>query len=132
MTPDANSDLVPTALLLIAHGSRRQEANEDLEHIAEQLRGHDRYAFVQPSFLELSEPTIAEGGALCVARKVKRVVMLPYFLSAGVHARDDLTAARDELATKFPDVEFRLAQPLGRHPLLVEIVLQRAAEAITI
>lgn len=120
----------PTALLLIAHGSRRQEANDDLGFLAQQLRERNHYAFVQTSFLELTTPTIAEGGALCVAAGAKRVVMLPYFLSAGVHARDDMMAAREELASRFPEVEFLLAQPLGRHPLLVEVVEQRAEEAM--
>ena len=55
--------------------------------------------------------------------------MLPYFLSAGVHVRQDMTAARDELAGRFPGVAFRLAEPLGRHPLLLDVVEQRAAEA---
>ena len=119
----------PTALLLIAHGSRRAEANEDLDHLAEQLRRHHRFDFVQTSFLELTPPTIADGGARCVTAGAKRVVMLPYFLSAGVHARDDMLTAQAELAARFPEVEFLLAQPLGRHPLLEEIVSQRAAEA---
>jgi len=118
-----------TALLLIAHGSRRAEANDDLAHIAEQLRQRDRYALIQTSYLEISEPDIAAGGALCVTQGVGRVVMIPYFLSAGVHVHRDLAAARDELSARFPEVEFILAQPLGRHPSLVEIVIQRVEEA---
>jgi sirohydrochlorin ferrochelatase len=119
---------LPTALLLIAHGSRRQEANEDLDYLAEQLRARGRFAFVQKSFLELTEPTIAAGGALCVSAGARRIIMLPYFLSAGVHVHEDLQAARRDLATHFPQVEFRLARPLGPHPLLVELVAQRAEE----
>jgi sirohydrochlorin ferrochelatase len=118
-----------TALLLIAHGSRRPEANDDLEHLAEQLRAGGRSSIVQPSFLELSSPTIAEGGAACVAAGALRVVMLPYFLSPGIHACDDMLAARAELAGRYPNVEFLLAAPLGRHPSLVDIVVQRAEEA---
>ena len=34
--------------------------------------------------------------------------MIPYFLSAGVHLRRDLTAAREALASRYPAVEFRL------------------------
>ena len=112
-----------TALLLIAHGSRNAEANADLLHFAEQLRGD--YRIVVASYLELAPPGIDDGGRQCVAQGVNRVVMVPYFLSAGVHVRRDLTEARDRLAGEFPEVEFRLADPLGRHPLLVEVVRQR-------
>lgn len=115
-----------TALLLIAHGSRRPDANADLEWVAAGIRERGRFAFVQVSYLELAEPTIADGGAMCVATGVSDVVLLPYFLSPGVHVRDDLTEARDELSEQFPAVSFRLAEPLGRHPKLLDIVEERA------
>jgi sirohydrochlorin ferrochelatase len=116
------------ALLLIAHGSRRSEANADLEYVAEELRTRGRYPVVRTSFLELAEPTIAAGGAACVAAGATEVILVPYFLSAGVHARDDLAAARAELEGRFPGVVFRLADPLGRHPLMIDVIEHRARE----
>lgn len=85
---------------------------------------------MQVSFLELAEPSIEGGGALCAGRGADVVVMLPYFLSPGKHVAEDLTAARDRLAAAFPGVRFVLAEPLGRHPLLLDILEQRAAEAV--
>ena len=120
------------ALLLMAHGSRRPEANADLDHVAAALRPRGHYGLVEVSFLELAEPSIAAGGAACVAAGATVVTMLPYFLSPGVHVRDDMAALRAELAARFPGVIFRLAEPLGRHPLLLEIVEQRAREAETL
>ncbi|CAN5258548.1 CbiX/SirB N-terminal domain-containing protein [soil metagenome] len=113
------------ALLLIAHGSRRAEANADLDWLADAIRHRQRFDLVKTCYLELAEPTIAAGGEACVTAGATTVAMLPYFLSPGVHVREDLIAARDELAAKFPAVTFTLAEPLGRHPLLVEIVLER-------
>jgi sirohydrochlorin ferrochelatase len=117
------------ALLLIAHGSRQPEANADLSRLAEELRQTGRFAHVEPAYLELAEPDIDVGAANCLGQDVRRVILLPYFLSAGVHVRRDLTAARDRLAARFSDVEFLLAEPIGPHPSLTEIVLQRASEA---
>ena len=54
--------------------------------------------------------------------------MVPYFLSAGVHLRRDLTAAREELQRCHPRVEFRLGPPLGPHPLLDSLVAARIQE----
>ena len=116
------------AVLLIAHGSRRAEANEDLEHVAAELRRQPESPFVTCSYLELAPPSIADGGAACAAAGATDVVMLPYFLSPGVHVREDLIEARAELASRFPEVQFRLAEPLGRHPLLVTIVEERIRE----
>jgi sirohydrochlorin ferrochelatase len=56
------------------------------------------------------------------------VLMVPYFLSAGVHLRRDLTAARDELQARHPGVAFRLGPPLGPHPLLDSLVEARIKE----
>ena len=117
-----------TALLLIAHGSRRPEANADLDHVATAMRDRGRYPIVQVSFLELAEPGIEAGGALCVERGATDVILLPYFLSPGVHAVEDLADARRKLSDRFPEVRFVLAEPLGRHPLLLDVVEQRARE----
>jgi sirohydrochlorin ferrochelatase len=117
-----------TALLLIAHGSRQVEANADLHHVVAGLRGRG-WEVVEAAFLELAEPDIDEGGRRCVAAGSRRVVLVPYFLSAGVHVRRDLAEARDRLASAFPEVDFRLAEPLGRHPLLLDVVDDRARQA---
>jgi len=122
--------MTPTnALLLIAHGSRRPEANADLDHVAAAMRQRGAYAVVQTSYLELAEPTIAQGGAKCVEAGATAVTMLPYFLSAGVHVREDMLEAQAELAAEFPHVAFRLAPHLGLHPLLLDVVEARAKEA---
>jgi sirohydrochlorin ferrochelatase len=118
-----------TALLLIAHGSRNQAANDDLHYVAAQLRARG-HAIVEASFLELSSPTIAEGGEACVRQGAERVVLVPYFLAPGVHVRRDLSEARETMSKRFPHVRFVLAEPLGRHPLLLDVVLERVAEAL--
>ena len=118
-----------TALLLIAHGSRRTEANADLEHVAAAIRARGRYPIVRVSFLELAEPTIEAGGALCVEAEVSDVILLPYFLSPGKHVVEDLAAARERLSERFPRVRFALAEPLGRHPLLIDVLEERAKAA---
>jgi sirohydrochlorin ferrochelatase len=126
MTRSANA-----AVLLIAHGSRLPEANEDLRRLAERLTQSGRFAHVEACFLELADPDIMAGGSRCVESGTNLVLMVPYFLSAGVHLMRDLTGARDELAQKYPDVEFRLGSSLGPHPLLDQIVLARIQEIDT-
>lgn len=117
-----------TALLLIAHGSREPDANADLCALADELRRPGEFAIVEASYLEIAEPTIETAGRRCVEQGAECVIMVPYFLSAGVHVKRDLLRHREELALQYANVDVRLAQPLGRHPLLREIVLQRAKE----
>jgi len=119
---------LPTiAVLLIAHGSRHAPANDDLHRLAARLAARGEYLAVEPAFLELAEPDIPRGGDRCVARGASLVLMVPYFLSEGVHLIRDLTAARDALRDRHPAVEFRLGPPLGPDPLLDRLVLERIA-----
>lgn len=117
------------ALLLIAHGSRREEANAEFEFVASAIRDRGRYPIVQVAYLELAEPTIDAGAALCVEAGATDVILLPYFLSPGRHVVEDLSAARDSLAARFAHVRFALAEPLGRHPLIVDVLEERARAA---
>jgi sirohydrochlorin ferrochelatase len=126
---EREADAPKTAVLLIAHGSREANANDDLYYLAEQLRRHRPYAIVEAAFLELVEPNIEQGGNRCVALGANRVVLLPYFLSPGIHVTRDLTQACRSLTAQYPHVEFRLAAPLGRHPLLVQVLIERAQQA---
>ena len=119
---------MPTAVLLIAHGSRHAPANDDLRRLAAHLALAGAHPIVEPAFLELAAPDIAAGGDRCVARGADRVLMIPYFLAAGVHLLRDLTAARDGLMARHPGVEFRLGPPLGPDALLEELVAKRVAQ----
>jgi len=118
-----------SAALLIAHGSRRPEANRDLVDLAFAVRGRTHYPIVEVAYLEVVEPTIPQGARRCVAQGATRVSLLPYFLSAGAHVVEDLERIRADLAIEFPAVRFVLCQPLSLHPLLIEIVVQRLKEA---
>lgn len=113
---------------MIAHGSRRPEANADLVRLAGLLANDPEFDIIETSYLELATPDIPTGGRRCVARGATSVRMLPYFLSAGAHVVEDLEAHRTELSAEFPQVRFELCPHLGLHPLMVEIVRQRLRE----
>lgn len=114
-----------TAVLLMAHGSRRSAANQDLVILAQHLEQSHLYCRVQVSYLELATPTILEGARLCIHAGASRVLMLPYFLSAGTHVSQDLADLRTALVAEFPRAEFVLCPHLGLHPLMVQIVQDR-------
>jgi sirohydrochlorin ferrochelatase len=121
----ATRDAETVAVLLIAHGSRQDAANDDLHELADRLAARGDFPIVEPCFLELAVPDIPTGGGRCVARGATRVLMIPYFLSAGVHLTRDLVAARDELRRRHPGIDVRLGSALGPHPLLDDLVSER-------
>lgn len=114
-----------TAILLIAHGSRQASANDDLHQLVVRLEEQGEYPIIEAAFLELAEPDIETGARNCLVRGATRILMIPYFLSAGVHLLRDLATARDSLSKEFPEHQFRLASALGPDPLLERLVLER-------
>ncbi len=124
--PDPNPK---TGIVLIAHGSREEEANADLRHLADDLRRAGEYDLVSAAYLEIASPSIEEAAATCISEGARRLILLPHFLSAGVHIKRDLASIRTRLAERFIEVDVRLAEPIGRHPLLLQILRERAKEA---
>ena len=91
-----------------AHGSRETSANDDLHELAARLAAAGEHPIVVACFLELAEPDITTGSAQCKSHMVPtRVLMVPYFLSAGVHLRRDLHRQRGRALQRcHPRVEF--------------------------
>src|SRR6266446_4415126 len=55
-----------TALLLIAHGSRHESANDDTRALAAELVRREACRVAVAAFLELAQPDIDGGAAECV------------------------------------------------------------------
>lgn len=114
------------ALLVVAHGSRRPESNDEVRRLTDELRavaGAD-YQRVECAFLELAEPSIPEGIDCCVAGGASEVVILPYFLSAGRHVVKDIPDIVADSRIQHPAVALRIAPYLGRATALVDSLLE--------
>ncbi len=116
------------ALLLVAHGSRLPEANTEVAELTDRLReaSGDRYEIVAHAFLEIAEPDIPTGIDVCVAQGAAQLWVLPYFLAAGRHVRDDVPALLDQARERHPDVLINLCTHLGAEASLPELLLQLA------
>jgi sirohydrochlorin ferrochelatase len=115
------------AILLIDHGSRRQEANDmlgDMAALVQRLAGDA--ALIRYAHMELAEPTIAQGFAACVEAGATEVIAFPYMLSPGRHATEDIPAMVADAARGHPGVRFRVTSAFGIEEGLAEVILRRA------
>lgn len=119
-----------TAVVVIAHGSREASANADAVWAAQALQRTAGYSAVEAAFLELAEPDIDAAAEKCVRQGARQIVLLPYFLSEGVHVRRDLAAAQGRLRERYPQAAIVLAEPLGRHDLLIDVLAERTRAAL--
>jgi sirohydrochlorin ferrochelatase len=118
------------AILIVDHGSRKQEANDMLISMADLVQamaGPD--VIVRPAHMELCEPSIAAGFASCVEAGASEVVVFPYMLSPGKHSTSDIPRIVAEAAQSHPGVTFSVTPAFGIDERLGEIVLSRAGIA---
>ena len=117
---------MPTALLIVDHGSRREEANQMLHGVGDILRRARSDIIVHIAHMELAEPTIRQGIDACVREGASEIIVHPYMLSPGRHATEDIPRMATEAGAAYPDVHIRVTEPLGLHEKLCEVILQRA------
>jgi sirohydrochlorin ferrochelatase len=115
------------AILLIDHGSVRQEANDMLGVMAAVVqRQVGAAAVVRYAHMELAEPSIARGFGDCVEAGADEIVAFPYMLSPGKHSTRDIPRLVAEAAAPYPGVRYRVTAAFGVHEKLGEIVAERA------
>jgi len=114
------------ALLLVAHGSRRDASNDEVRQLADKLRNAtgDAYGRVECAFLELAEPSIPDGIDCCIADGASEVVVLPYFLSAARHVVKDIPEIVGAAQNRHPSIPLRIAPYLGQASSLVDSLLE--------
>ncbi len=118
-----------TAVVVFAHGSSVKAANQSVHELAERVEGEGPYRYVRAAFLEPVEPTLSQAVAQAVEAGFTRIVVIPYFLTLGLHLRRDLPSLVEAERRRFPQVEFQVGQSLDDHPLMASIVLGRIREA---
>jgi len=116
---------VITALILIDHGSVREEANRMLEEVVALARARHIYDVVELAHMELATPTLAEAFTSCVDQGAEMILVHPYFLSPGRHSRSDIPRMAREAAASHPGVQAVVSEPLGIDERLVDVVLDR-------
>jgi len=119
-----------TGILIVGHGSRREEANEDVREAARQIGLRGDFPLVEPAFLEITRPTIREGFAALIAQGARHIIVHPYFLSPGRHTRGDIPVEVRAAASLSDAVSYRITEPLAAHRLVIEASIERIREAV--
>ena len=116
--------------IVFAHGSRIESANQGVRELAAEFARAAGGVPVEPAFLELGEPDLAGAAALLMGRGVRRIVVIPYFLTLGIHLERDLPQLVGAIQAANPGLQIELRPPLEGHPALLQILLDRSKEAI--
>jgi sirohydrochlorin ferrochelatase len=110
--------------VIFAHGSPIESANEAVRVVAA-AAGLPMY---EVAFLDSAPPTLADAVALLAERGAVEIVVIPYFLTLGMHLQRDLPALVKALERQTPGLQIRVTPPLDGHPALSRIIVDRAAD----
>jgi sirohydrochlorin ferrochelatase len=114
-----------TGIIVFAHGSRLEPANEAVRAVARQLAAAGGFEAVETAFLELGEPSLEGAVEAFLARGVHDILVVPYFLTLGIHLERDLPIIINQIAGRHRQMKIRATAPLDGHPALVEVLLDR-------
>jgi sirohydrochlorin ferrochelatase len=114
-----------TAYVVFAHGSSIESANDAVRVVAAEMARRGGLETVVAAFLEGGQPDLA-GALEALAGNVSRVVVVPYFLTLGLHLQRDLPRLVENVKSTHPGLVIEVTPPLDQHPAMVEALLDRA------
>jgi len=112
------------ALILAAHGSRRDASNEEvvtLTNLISQTLEND-FPVMKAGFLELAEPSIPDAIDYCVQQGATSVSVLPYFLSAGRHVEEDVPSEINKAKQIHIDIPMTLLPHIGGSTQMIDLI----------
>lgn len=125
-------------LLLIGHGSKLPFNKELIEETARIISKTDGGFIVKSGFMSINTPTVKEKLEEFRSENIDTLVIVPLFLAKGIHILRDIPAIlgleegsyRGTFQLNGRDVPLVYAQPIGSDPLLAELMLKNAYNAM--
>lgn len=118
-----------TAVLVVGRGSSDPDANSDLWKICRLFYEGRSYREVEPAYVSMTPPGVAEGLQRCRRLGAKRVVVFSYFLFTGV-LEERIRQQSEAFAAENPEVEVLYAGYFGPEPEIADLLVERYREAV--
>src|ERR1700749_3409300 len=110
-------------LVIVGHGSRDAVSNDEFERLVALYQQRRPEFEVRHGYIELAQPSLIET-LTNLGRDTGEVTLLPLFLFAAGHVKQDVPLAMEAAGRATPGLKFRLAQELGIHRALVNAALE--------
>ncbi len=112
-----------TAVIILGHGSRSGKADEQIKHVAAEVRKSFGSAIVEHAFLQYMKPVAEEVLEQCIRLGARKIVVVPFFLQPGTHVTGHIPQFIDKARKLYPEVDIQATDFAGSHPLMTDIVL---------
>lgn len=115
------------AVIILAHGSRADEANACVHDIVRMVDSRGEFDVVEPAFMGHCQPDLESAVKKVVQRGIDKVVLMPLFLYRGIHVQEDIPEDIKRLQAKY-GIEMAFANHLGADQRIADIVVDRIRE----
>jgi len=119
---------VKTAVIILFHGSRAEEAGEIAARIAAEVGKLGKFGVVTTAFLQHAKPNLIEAVHTCIRQGAGKIIVVPFFLQLGMHVTSDIPVLMDRVKKQYPDLSIVATGAVGTHPLMADIVVKMARE----
>ena len=114
------------ALIIVAHGSRRQVSNDEVNALTEIMKQTltEEYPIIETGFLELANPPIPEAIEICIEKGATDICVIPYFLSTGTHVQRDIPEEINKSKLKHKNTPITLLPHIGGSAGMRDLIKQ--------
>jgi len=116
-----------SAIVLFAHGARNPQWAAPFARLKSELEALRPGEQIVLAFLELMQPSLADCAAALYAGGVRTLRVVPVFLGAGGHLREDLPKIVTEIRAKFADLAITVEPPIGEQPAVISAIAKAIA-----
>lgn len=117
-------------VLILAHGSRRAQANEAVEKMVKRFRQSLASDMIELGFMELAEPDIPQGIQALKRKGCTDIFAYPYFLINGNHKMRDIPRIIRTALRRSNGVRLTLGGPLCENQRLYRVMEEDIEEKL--
>ncbi len=117
--------------LIVAHGSRKDDANQQVKNLVNELNNYFQSVMFEPAFMELASPTIEDGIKALAKKNMDQLIAYPYFLFKGMHFTKDIPNLIQNIINKLEKkIDFKMLDPIGQHPKITDLVQEELYDEV--
>ena len=113
------------ALLIVAHGSRRKESNDEIVKLTQEIEkiSIDYFMAVSCAFIQFTQPLFHSQVDALVEKGAAEILVFPYFIAAGSHVISDIPGLVEEARSRYPHLSLKLLPHLSKLPGVKNLIL---------
>ncbi len=118
-----------SVLLGVAHGSKDEGSQQVVRELLGLTAAQRPGLLAEAAYVDNASPSVRDAVRRLVEQGERDVTVVPLLLGAASHSKTDVAASVQAARFAHPGLELRYGRPLGPHPVVVDVLVRRLAEA---